>query len=162
MKIGIISDTHDGIEKTEKVLDLIKKKGADVLIHCGDFSAPFMMQELAKFDGEVHCIFGNTADRFATPKIAGENGINFHGDIAKLEFDGKKILVNHFPDIARAFAFTGEYDAVFYGHSHISNKEKIKDTLLVNPGNLLEKAKEKSSFAIYDTELNDAEIIELE
>lgn len=159
MKIGIISDSHDNLENLNKALTILNNK-TQVLIHCGDFCAPFIMAELAKFKGDVHCVFGNTDDRFTTPKMAQKNGINFHGDIAKLEINGKKILVNHYPDIARAFAFTGEYDAVFYGHNHTAKKENIKNTLLLNPGEIMGK-EGKPSLAIYDTELNEAQIITL-
>ena len=92
MKIGIITDSHDRIETTNKAMQLIKEKGAKVLIHCGDFCAPFMMNELSKFKGEVHCVFGNIDDRFVTPNRAKDLGINCHGDTAELEFEGKKIL----------------------------------------------------------------------
>ena len=137
MKIGIISDTHDRLENTSKALSLIKEKGAEVLIYCGDFCAPFMMNELSKFDGEIHCVFGNIDDRFTTPRRAESLGIKFHGDTAKLEIGGKKILVNHYPDIARAFASTREFDLVCYGHNHTANKEKIGNTLLLNPGEIM-------------------------
>jgi len=161
MKIGIISDTHDRIENTARALAIIKEKGANVLIHCGDFCAPFMMNELAKFDGEVHCVFGNIDDRFLTPNRAKEFGINFHGDSAELEFDGNKIAVNHYPNLAEALASTGKYKAVFYGHNHMADKKKIGDTLLCNPGELMGR-KGKPSFGIYDTKTNDLEFITLE
>jgi len=137
MKIGIISDTHDRIEKTNKAMQMIKEKGASVLIHCGDLCAPFMLNELSKFEGEVHCVFGNIDDRFLAPNRARELGINFHGDIAELEFDGKKIAVNHYPNIAEGLASTGKYDLVLYGHNHIADKRKIGNTLLVNPGEIM-------------------------
>ena len=161
MKIGIISDTHDRIENTAKVLKLLKEKGVAILIHCGDFCAPFMMNELAKFDGEVHCIFGNIDDRFITPNRAKGLGINFHGDILELEFDDKKIAANHFPKIAEGLASTGNYDIVFYGHTHVADEKKIGSTLLVNPGELM-GWKGKPTFAIYDTKLNKVEITDLE
>lgn len=160
MKIGIISDSHDRIENTTKALELIKEKGSNVVIHCGDFCAPFMMNELAKFDGEMHCIFGNIDDRFTTPNRSKDLGINFHGDLAELEFDGKKIAVNHYPNIAKALALTDKYDAVFYGHNHVADKKKLGNTLLLNPGELM-GWKGKVSLAIYDTETNDAEIINI-
>jgi len=161
MKIGIISDSHDRVENTQKALQMIKEKGASVLIHCGDFCAPFMMNELSKFEGEIHCVFGNIDDRFVTPNRAKEFGINFHGDLAELEFDGKKLAVNHYPNLAEALASSGKYDAVFYGHNHTADKKQIGNTLLCNPGELM-GWKGRVSFAIYDTEKNDVEIIDIE
>lgn len=160
MKIGIITDSHDRIELTQQAIELFEKSNVKVIIHCGDFCGPFMMNELAKFKGEVHCVFGNIDDRFLTPKRAESLGIKFHGDIAELEIDGRKIAVNHYPQIAEAFAHTGKYDAVFYGHNHIADKKKIGNTLLVNAGELMERVS-GPSVAIYNTENNDAEIIKL-
>jgi len=119
------------------------------------------LDELAKFDGEVHCVFGNIDDRFITPNRAKSLGINFHGDLAELEFGGKKIAVNHYPRIAEALASSSLFDAVFYGHNHIAARRTIGNTLLLNPGELMGR-KGRLSFAIYDTETNDAEIIDLE
>jgi uncharacterized protein len=161
MKIGIISDTHDQIEKTQKALSILEERVIKTLIHCGDFCAPFMMMELSKFRGDIHCVFGNTDDRYNTPIKAKEQGINFHGDFAELELGGRKIAVNHYPEIAEAFATTGKYDSVFYGHNHTRDKKKIGETLLVNPGEIM-GWKSKSSLAIYDTETNDVEFVEIE
>ena len=131
-----------------------------ILIHCGDFCAPFMMNELAKFTGEVHCVFGNIDDRFLTPNRAREVGVNFHGDLAELELAGKKIAAVHIPKIAEALAATGNYDIVCYGHTHIRDKKKLGNTWLVNPWDLM-GWKNKPSFAIYDTETNEVEHVEL-
>jgi len=156
MKIGIISDTHDRIETTGKAIGIIEERGAKVLIHCGDFCAPFIMNEMSKFKGEVHCVFGNIDDRFLTPRRAESLGIKFHGDIAELEFDGKKIAVNHYPNIAEGLASTGEYDLVLYGHNHIADKKKLGNTWLVNPGEIMGR-KGEITLAIYDTESNEIE-----
>ncbi len=163
MKIGIISDSHDRIENTKKAIIILKQKGCSALIHCGDLCAPFMIDEIAKFGENTHCIFGNIDDRFNTPIRAKKLGVNFHGDTAKLEFEGRKIAVNHYPDIAKGLASTNDFDAVFYGHDHTPKKEKIRETLLLNPGGLWSRNSDnKPSIAIYDTKTNDAEFLSIE
>jgi len=161
MKIGIISDSHDHIEETHKAIDFLNKNNVDVLVHCGDFCAPFMMKELKKFNGEIHCVFGNTDDRFTTPKLAEELEINFHGDLAEIEIDNKKIAVNHFPIIGQALAQSQIYDVVFHGHAHGKLKEEHGKTLLVNPGEIMGWKGDKT-FAIYDTATHDAEFHTIE
>jgi len=161
MKIGVISDSHDHLENLNKAINIVQVKGCQVLIHCGDFCAPFIMDELAKFKGEIHCVFGNTDDRFNTPKKAEALGIKFHGDFAELEISGKKIAVNHYPNIAKALASSDLYDAVFYGHNHTASREKIGNTLLLNPGEIMGR-KGRVSLAIYDTEVNDIEFVDIE
>ena len=77
--------------------------------------------------------------------------------MGEIEVEGKKIMFVHFPEIARAFASTGNYDAVFYGHNHVSKIERIGDTWLANPGSIMGR-RVAPSYAIYDTDSNDLEI----
>ena len=160
MKIGIISDSHDRIDNLNKALEIFIKNKVSEIIHCGDFCAPFMIQEMAKFKGKIHCIFGNINDEYTSTKFAIENGVNLYGDFAELEIDRKKIAVVHFPQIARSLALSGKYDAVFYGHDHIKNFEKVNNTFLVNPGELMGR-KAKPSCAIYNTEENSIKHIDI-
>ena len=160
MKIGIISDTHDNIENTREVIRQLQDKGCECLIICGDFCAPFMMKEFAAFNGKVHCCFGNTDDRFLSPKFAIENGIDFHGDHGEIEVDGKKIAFTHLPIYAKGLAVSGNFDLVCYGHTHVANKEKIGKTWFVNPGNV-KGMKTAASYAVYNTESDEIEIAEM-
>lgn len=159
MKIIIISDTHDNLRNIRKLLDIIK--AFDALIHCGDLCAPFVIAELANFDGEVHCCFGNTDDRFVTPKIAAQKGVKFYGDLGEFKINNKKIAFTHFPEFAEGLAATGKYDAVFHGHTHSKRKLRIKECWLVNPGEIMGRIG-KPSYAVYDTETNEIEIIEFD
>jgi len=77
MKIGIISDSHDRIEAVEKVIGIFEKQNVETIIHCGDMCAPFMIDELAKFKGEVYCIAGNICDKGMTCEKAIKEGVNF-------------------------------------------------------------------------------------
>jgi len=157
-----MSDSHDRIESTSKVIKILKEKGSEILIHCGDLSAPFMMEELAKFSGEIHCVFGNVEDRFNNPLRAEKLGIKHHGDTAILNIDSKKILINHYPDIAKAFASTKEYDLVLYGHDHTQAKKIIGKTLLINPGGIWSRNHSRIEFALYDTKTNEVEFFKIE
>ncbi len=73
---------------------------------------------------------------------------------------GRKIAANHYPHIARHLAESGHYDAVFYGHDHTAHQEQIGETLLLNPGEVMGRFG-KSTFAWYDTETGQAEIVEV-
>ncbi len=160
MKIGIVSDSHDHIENLRKALEKIKERGCEVLIHCGDFCAPFMIAEMAKFRGEVHCCFGNTDDRYLSTNLSQEKKVNLHGDLGEVEIEGKKIAFTHLPRFAEGLAATGDYDLVLHGHTHTPRKENVNKTLLLNPGEIM-GWKSKPSYAIYDTKSGDAEIVEL-
>lgn len=161
MLVGVISDSHDNLKNVNKLIKIFKEKNIDCIIHCGDFCAPFILKALDKFEKPVHLVFGNTNDLFNSTKICeNSNNLKLYGNTASFEIDGKKVCVNHYPDIARAFAMTKDYDIVFYGHSHIKNKEKINNCLLVNPGEL-GNIKNNPTYVIWNTENNDIEFNDL-
>jgi len=160
MKIAIISDTHDREVELKKLIgELNEKIKPNMLIHCGDFCAPFMIKALAEFKGQVHCVFGNTDDRFISAKLAINRGINLHGDLAQIEIDSKKIAIIHNDILEELLAESGKFDAVFYGHNHKSSKRKIGKTLLANPGEMA-GLNGIPTYGIYDTDKNDFEINE--
>ena len=69
-------------------------------------------------------------------KIARADATNviLHGEWAALTFDGARIAVTHYPFYAEALAQTGDYRAVFSGHTHVQHDERIGDCLWLNPG----------------------------
>lgn len=160
MKLGIVSDSHDHIENLRRAIEALRQAGASVLIHCGDFCAPFMIKELAAFEGEVHCVFGNTDDRFLSTRIADASGVHLHGDVAEIELGGKRIAVHHFPLLAEGLASMGRYDAVFYGHDHQAAQRRIGETLLANPGEVMGKGG-RITAGLYDTESGEFSHVEL-
>jgi hypothetical protein len=160
MHIAILSDIHDNIWKLERLLTQVK---ADGLIFCGDFCAPFTLTQLAQgFAGPVHVVWGNNdGDKWLLTRNANAAGnVTLHGDMAELELAGRKIAANHYPHIARGLAQSGKYAAVFYGHDHTQHLEQIGSTLLLNPGEVMGRFGQ-STFAVYDTETGQAEIIEV-
>ena len=156
MIIGILSDTHDHIGNTHKAIKTLLENGAEQIIHCGDFCAPFMIELFSEYDVPFHCVFGNIDDRYLTTKKAAESkSVLLHGDIARIEIDNKRIFINHFPEIALIAAESNEFDAVFYGHTHMAKEERIGNTLMLNPGEVMSRFG-KPSVAIYDTNTNSA------
>jgi len=153
LKIGVISDSHDRPENVSKVIDFFHKENVEVMIHCGDFCAPFMIKEMRKFKGKIHCIFGNIDDEFSTTQLCAKLDIDLQGLYAEIEYDKRKISFTHMPFLAEGIAHTRRYDAVFHGHDHKAKSEKIGKTLFANPGNLA-GIKEEAKFAIYDTKNN--------
>ena len=51
MKIAVMSDSHDHLIPLRAALTRAKEAGAEVVIHCGDLIAPFVIAELKQFDG---------------------------------------------------------------------------------------------------------------
>jgi putative phosphoesterase len=158
--IAILSDVHDNIWKLKELLDDIQKRGAGALIFCGDLCAPFTLKQIGEnFAGPVHVVLGNNdGDILLLSRIArGLDNVTLHGPFAYLEIEGRKIAVNHYPQIAHDQALSGQYDLVCYGHDHTAAIEHKDGTLLVNPGEVMGRFGE-SSYALYDPATDQAEL----
>ena len=127
MLIGVFSDVHDNLSNLQKALDIFKDRDANALIFCGDFCSPIPARIMgAGFAGDIHCVFGNgDGDRFAILNVAKTQypNLKLHGEHAELEFEGVKVAVTHYPFYAKALARTGDFKAVFSGHTHVSRKQ---------------------------------------
>lgn len=139
MKIAVLSDSHDNIWKLDAAMPMLKT--ADVVIHCGDLCSPFVIRRLGDGLGEipVHIVWGNNeGDRMMISKVADRfPSIELQGHLAQLTFDGLRVAVHHYPEIARDLAFSGRYDMVSYGHDHTAYEELVAGCLLLNPGELM-------------------------
>ena len=139
MKIAIVSDTHSNWANFEKAINWIKNEKIPMILHCGDVSNQETIDEARKnFDGEIKFVKGN-----------GDYELDLL-DKDEFETDGKKIVFCHFPDMAKKLSQSGNYDLVFYGHTHRPWEEKVGDTHMINPGELAGQFY-KPSFAVYDT-----------
>lgn len=135
MLIAILSDIHDNLWNLAAAIDHVS--GAEVLICCGDLCSPFVMDQLARFPGPVHIVFGNNdADLFRITRKSTER-VRVHGEFFEAVFDGRKLAVNHFDYIARPIAESGLYDIVCYGHNHEFSVARIRRTLAINPGPIM-------------------------
>lgn len=164
MKIAILSDIHDHIDNLQKVLVQAKSANAEAIIFCGDMCAPTTAKIFAESGLPVYAVFGNCdedqyqialrgGDKFKVVGLAEE----FHS----LELGNRKIVFCHYPKLANLLSKTGEYDAVFFGHTHQAGMGTHEKTLLLNPGaicGIKDGKYDKATFAIYDTASNAAEL----
>lgn len=167
MLIGIISDSHDNIDNLIRALEWFTRQGVTTLFHCGDVCAPstFMKIVVGKFPGTIHHVFGNVdGDRFLIHKLVSESerdNVYLHGEFGQIEIDGKKIALNHYPDIAKRLAESGAYDLVCYGHNHTQAVETVGKTTLLNPGTL-GGLFAPATFATYDTVTGEVTLLNVE
>ena len=161
MIVAILSDSHDNIWNVEKALPQLAEAG--MLIFCGDFCAPFTLKMLADgFDGPVHGMLGNNdGDALLLARIANEaENVTLYQGMGQVTVGEVKVAFAHYPQIGKALAQSGQYAAVFSGHSHRQGTERIGDTLWVNPGEVMGRYGEPG-FALYDTETGEARFVRL-
>jgi putative phosphoesterase len=152
MRLLVMSDSHDNIWKLDAAAENLAH--ADVVLHCGDICSPFMIRRLGELAGAkpVHVIWGNNdGDTYLIGQVAsGFPLVTLHGALAQFEMGGLKVAANHYPEIARGLAKSGDYGLVCYGHDHILHEERLGECLLLNPGELM-GMKGRSTMAMVNT-----------
>jgi putative phosphoesterase len=153
MVIAVLSDAHDNIWSLARALQQVQAAGAELLIFCGDFCAPFTLTQIGEgFAGPVHGVLGNNDGdpRLLLLNAQAVGNVTLHGQYAELTLAGRRVAVNHYPEIARRVAESGQFDLVCYGHNHLAKVEQVGVTVLANPGEIMGRFG-APSFGLYDT-----------
>ena len=138
MKIGIISDSHDNLATIKKFTDYCRREKIKTVIHCGDVAERETLKALVKnLDAEILLSLGNADhDHRLTGTTDQANGARIFRGFGTAEIGGLKIGFVHYRETALKFLENGQFDFIFYGHSHKPWMENVNGCILANPGNL--------------------------
>lgn len=162
MLIGVISDSHDNMNMLKKAVDLFNERGVELVLHAGDYIAPFTAREFKRLSCRLVGVFGNNdGEKFGLTRNFEEFG-ELHEGIHQLKIDGKMIAITHSPEMATTLASRNAYDAVIYGHTHRAEIKKEGKTLIVNPGECGGWLEGTSTIALLDTTTMGVELVKLE
>ncbi|MEW5760141.1 MAG: metallophosphoesterase [Candidatus Thermoplasmatota archaeon] len=162
MILGLLSDSHDNMSALQSAVRKIKEEGVSLVLHAGDYVAPFTAKIFLEEKIDVIGVFGNNdGEKNHLLKKYSEVG-EIKGEVADLSFNGKKICIYHgtFEAFTDALAKSGSYDVLVTGHTHVAKIEKINKCLVVNPGEVCGYLTGKRSYALLDTEKLEAKILE--
>lgn len=161
MRLGVISDTHDNLPALERGVAVLVERKPDLVIHCGDFISPFTAQyfkPLRDVGIPFLGIFGNNdGERFGLRRLYEHVG-PIYEDPHTFEFDGRRILVTHREALVDSLAKSGDYDVVFYGHTHKVDA-RTGPCLIVNPGEGCGWLTGKCTLAVVDLDRRSADIV---
>ncbi len=160
MQIAVLSDTHSRYHTVEDVLKILRERGIQTVIHCGDIEDA---ETVALFEGfTAHFVYGNCDMERAGLRLAVRLlGATLHEPFGSLEVEGVKLAFVH-GDNKRLFRDLEEsdtYDFLFYGHTHQAEEHRTGRTRVINPG-ALHRAKPKS-FIILELPAGTVESIEV-
>jgi putative phosphoesterase len=137
VKLGILSDTHDELDRTIRAVRLLRDAGAEALAHCGDLSGPAIVQAISVLP--CWFVFGNhDADAVPTLCSAAEKcGVNCLGWGDAIELASRKIGIVHghiTNDIRKVLA--KEPEILLFGHLHAPLDFMADSVRRINPGAL--------------------------
>ncbi|MEW5746725.1 MAG: metallophosphoesterase [Nitrospirota bacterium] len=159
MLIGIIADTHDHLDNLRKAVELFIARNVERIIHAGDFTSPFTWRVLKHFPGEITGVFGNNdGERVLLKKLYQER---IYTQPYVVTLHDRRIVVMHEPDVVDALADSGHFDLVVYGHTHEPVMKRVKNTLVVNPGEACGWLYGRPTVAVVDLGRMEGEIVAL-
>jgi putative phosphoesterase len=159
MSIGIISDTHDNIPMIKAAVAIFNERETELVIHAGDYIAPFAVRPLNDLNCQYIGVFGNNdGEKFGLSRASHDR---IKTPPHSMSFGGKNILVLHEPNELAALIKSRSYDIIIYGHTHKPVIEKQGVTLVINPGECGGWLTGKSSIVLAHPDQMAAEIIEL-
>lgn len=160
MLIGVLSDSHGRAERTGRAVQLLRQRGAELLLHLGDIETEAVLEELAGHTARI--VFGN-CDWPVEPLTshARRLGIEVDHPVGRLETGGKTVVFTHGHE-ERHLKAAIEQGATYLlrGHSHTMTDEQIGSTRMLNPGALHRAS--RYTVLLLDPERDEAEWIDLE
>ncbi len=157
MIVGIMSDSHDDMQRLADAVDFFNSKGVTYVIHAGDLISPFTFEALGKLDCPFSAIFGNNDGDRLLLHHKSEGTVEPQPMI--LAIGERKAIVVHEPASVEALAKSGEFDVVIYGHTHTQDIRKVGETLVINPGKVARLHRGQSTIVLLDTETFETEIV---
>lgn len=156
MKIGVISDSHDNLPMIRRAVELFNGRGdIELVLHAGDFVAPFAMKALLQLNVPLLAVFGNNdGEHVGLSKLAAD----LADPPVQREIGGRAVCIVH--SIEQAAGCEAHADVIVYGHDHQANIGP-GPPLKVNPGECCGYLTGRATVAIVDLETLTAEIIEL-
>ena len=160
MLIGIVSDTHDHLSRLRQALALCRERGAEIILHAGDFVSPFTAEEFRKADLPVIGVFGNNdGDKlYLRERFSGVGDL--HPGPHEMELAGRRIVLMHEPRALEALVASRRYDLVVYGHTHQIALQRGQP-LVINPGECSGWLSGRATCAVVDLSTWAAEILDL-
>lgn len=134
MRLGVLSDTHGNMARTEVAAKLLQSQGVTQIIHCGDVGDVDVVYLLDFCP--CHYVRGNVDYEVELAEAVRRAGHTYHGAFGEIALEGRKIAFLHGDDsrqLQRAIA-SGQYALVCHGHTHHAGNSLQGTTRVLNPG----------------------------
>lgn len=144
--IGILADSHDNLIALRRAVRLFNDAKCSLVIHAGDFVAPFAARVLGGLACPVKGVFGNCdGEKPGLVKAFQEMGEVVKAPLV-FEHAGLRFLVSHLNAPVEAYLKTRRetggkgvpsnpsYDVLVFGHTHKAEVRREGGVVVVNPG----------------------------
>jgi len=162
--IGVLSDSHDHVTLLQSAVGVCNQNQVGLVLHAGDYVAPFALSALEKSNAPYLGVFGNNDGE----KIGLQNrsGGRLKPGPRYLKVRDRHILLTH--DLERVCGqgaspgpLNPSLDLMVHGHTHRPEVRREGSTLFLNPGEVGGWLTGKASMALLHLETMEAKIVDL-
>ena len=158
--IGIISDTHDNRASIHRAVEVFNEAGCSLVMHCGDYVAPFTVREFSQLACPLVGVFGNNdGEREGLRKMFGTIG-TLYGPPHEFTHGGRRIVMMHEPYFVEEYQTRGDVDVIVYGHTHEIVMQE-GHPLVLNPGECCSWLTGRSTVMLLDPGTMEAKVVDV-
>lgn len=165
MLVVLASDSHDNVYMIKSFVRVALELKPAIVLHAGDYSAPFAAKPYAPLGSKLVGVFGNNdAEKELLQRRFSAFGARVTSRFLSIEVGGRRFAVLHGDEVGLLNSLiemasqTGFYDVIVHGHTHEPRVEKVGRCLVVNPGEICGYLTGESTYAVLNTETLDVEI----
>ena len=158
--VGIISDSHDDRSAIKLAVSEFNRARCSLVIHAGDYIAPFTIREFEKLNAHFIGVFGNNDGEKKGLTAQFSKIGSLHTPPYEFEYHGKRFLIMHEPDYLEENLTRSDLDVIVYGHLHTIDIRPGRP-LIINPGECCSWLTGRSTAVILDISVMKAKLLEL-
>lgn len=135
MRIGLLSDTHDRVPAIAEFVRIFQERGIGLVLHAGDFCAPFSLKPLLDASMALAGVFGRNDGDHEGLRAEAARGLaaELYESPHSVELDGCRLLCVH--ELGEVHERSLEaHEIVVHGQTHELAVTTRGTTLLINPG----------------------------
>lgn len=165
MIVGILSDSHGRARILRRAVDILVGRGAEVIVHCGDFSKIACLDPLAEAPVQTYAVAGNMDRHILAdlPHAAAQRGVTFHPRTVEVPLgDGRFLVALHGHDehLLEELVLGGRFPYVCHGHTHRADDRRIGSVRVICPGALASpQGRRDLTCALLDTAADTVELL---
>ena len=163
MRVGLMADSHDRLPAMAEIVKQMQAAGVSMLIHAGDYCAPFSLRPIEEASMSLAGVFGrNDGDRQGLlAKATAGFGAELYEGPHSFELGGQRLLVVHDIGDVQPRSIEG-HSIVVHGFTHQQEMKHRGDTLIVNPGEACGWLYGTPKAAILDLDTKQVEFLSLD
>ena len=160
MKLGLVSDTHGNAQRLERALELLRARGIEAVVHCGDLGSEQILAVLGNASVPAYAVLGNVDYGADLLEAARRYGVTLSRESVEVAIGGGHYLVathGHHQALLDSLILGGQFPYVCHGHTHRRRDDRIGAVRVINPGALQRAA--VHTVAVLDTTADTVEFI---